>query len=54
MFIREGTMKQDQAYKGYLIRTGLVGDVFVGKGGHWISCHRSVADAKTAIDLVVD
>jgi hypothetical protein len=40
----------DQAYKGYIIRTGLIGDFFVGKDGHWISCHRSMEGAKQTIN----
>ncbi len=45
-------MKNDEAYKGYLIRTGLIGDYFVGKDGHWIACVKSLEEAKKAIDLL--
>ncbi len=47
-------MKADITYRGYLIRTGLVGDFFVGKGGAWITCVKSLQEAKTIIDLLVD
>ena len=47
-------MKHDIAYKGYLIRVGLIGDYFIGKDGHWIACVKSIREAKKAIDLLVD
>ncbi len=43
-------MKADITYRGYLIRTGLVGDFFVGKDGSWITCVRSMEEAKRVID----
>ena len=45
---------KDEVYKGYLIRVGLIGDVFVGKNGHFFHCCKSLEAAKAAIDLLVD
>ncbi len=47
-------MESDMVYKGYLIRTGLLGDYFIGKDGHFFSCLRSLEDAKKAIDELVE
>ncbi len=47
-------MKADITYRGYLIRTGLVGDFFVGKEGSWITCVRSLGEAKAIIDSLVN
>ncbi len=43
-------MKKDTVYKGYIIRIGLIGDVFVGKDGKFFYCCKSVDEAKKAID----
>ncbi len=42
--------KEDTAYRGYIIRFGLIGDVFVGKDGHFFYCCKSLEEAKKAID----
>ena len=47
-------MKTDKIYKGYVIRTGLIGDFFVGKDGHFFYCCKSLEAAKAAVDLLVD
>ena len=46
--------KNDTIYKGYVIRVGLIGDFFVGKGGHFFYCCKSLDAAKKAIDLLTD
>lgn len=45
---------KDTVYKGYVIRTGLIRDFFVGKDGHFFYCCNSLEAAKAAIDLLVD
>ncbi len=46
-------MREDIVYKGYIIRIGLIGDVFVGKDGTFFACCKSIEEAKKAIDLLV-
>lgn len=41
-------------YRGYLIRSGLIGDYFIGKDGFWIACVKSLDAAKKAIDELID
>lgn len=44
----------DVSYRGYIIRIGLVGDYFIGKGGFWVACVTSMDAAKQAIDELID
>lgn len=42
--------RYDYGYRGYTIRKGLVGDWFIGQGGHFFGCFKSEAAAKAAVD----
>jgi hypothetical protein len=48
----EKKLEKDTVYRGYTIRIGLIGDVFVGKAGTFFYCCKSVEEAKKAIDLL--
>jgi hypothetical protein len=47
-------MKNDMAYKGYIIRAGLIGDYFIGKDNYWVICVKSIEEAKKEVDKIVD
>jgi hypothetical protein len=46
--------RDDQAYKGYLIRFGTVGRVWVEKEGYNISAAKDVDDARSIIDMLTE
>lgn len=50
---KEKEMK-DITYKGYLIRSGLINDFFVGKDGKFFYCCKSLEEAKKAVDLLIN
>jgi len=53
--VRKAARVSDVDYRGYTVRSGLLGEFFVGHGqkDHWISCHRSEQEAKQTIDKLV-
>jgi len=45
-------MRQDKAYKGYLIRSNSQGDIWIEKGTYFIGWATSIEDAKAKIDML--
>ncbi len=46
-------MKKNPAYKGFLIRSNLTGDIWIERGGFLISYAKSVKDAEKTIDNLI-